>query len=365
MRLNYTTLSIAAFQALDPNLNDGEVPLSFTFVAAPASIPAAGNPGGIPVVGNATSNVALVGNNTFVTVANSTYNTTSPAHGNATYADIFVVNLPGEAPGQNATAVTISVAPTTVAANAAISNSISTLTTLPPSTSVPVATAAVVTPPPSSTVNVINGAALAAASSSSVAAAEEEASSLSSASAASAQAAEASQHAAERASASSASVASAQAAASAEAKHAAESSSRAAAAAAASSSSAAAAEAAASSSSSSSSGSGSSGGNDDGGEITGGVGTFYLQNGVAGACGQVNPDSAQICALQTVRYNNGANCGRQIRITNLNTGGHVVATVADECPTCDNENSVDMSVGTFTAIATEEQGEVPIAWEFI
>ena len=53
----------------------------------------------------------------------------------------------------------------------------------------------------------------------------------------------------------------------------------------------------------------------------------------------------------------------------------------DECPTCDNGTSLDLSVGAFTQIATEEEGEVcrlplkfisgsnsnikvPISWQF-
>ena len=34
-------------------------------------------------------------------------------------------------------------------------------------------------------------------------------------------------------------------------------------------------------------------------------------------------------------------------------------TVADACPTCGDQNDLDLSVGAFTQIATEAEGEVP------
>lgn len=92
--------------------------------------------------------------------------------------------------------------------------------------------------------------------------------------------------------------------------------------------------------------------------ITGGVGTFFLQNGVAGACGTVHPDSAVIVAMDSARYGSGSLCGKKVFIQNTENGKSVTATVEDECPTCDNSNSIDMSVGAFTQIATEEEGEV-------
>lgn len=70
-------------------------------------------------------------------------------------------------------------------------------------------------------------------------------------------------------------------------------------------------------------------------------------------------------ALQTQTYANGAHCGKQIKIYNANNPSKsVLVTVADECPTCENAESIDMSVGAFTAIATEAEGMVPIKWEW-
>ncbi|KAF7967455.1 hypothetical protein HWV62_34303 [Athelia sp. TMB] len=99
------------------------------------------------------------------------------------------------------------------------------------------------------------------------------------------------------------------------------------------------------------------------GMTTGGVGTYYLQNGVEGACGKVNPDSAIICALQTSLYANGANCGKTVRVTNLVNMKTVDVLVADECPTCDNEESIDFSKGAFEALGgTVEEGEFKIGF---
>ncbi|KAL8281462.1 hypothetical protein RQP46_006146 [Phenoliferia psychrophenolica] len=97
---------------------------------------------------------------------------------------------------------------------------------------------------------------------------------------------------------------------------------------------------------------------------TGGFATYYLQNGVAGACGKVNPDSALIIAIDSAMYANGANCGRSITITRTDTGQSVTATVADECPTCENGTSLDLSEGAFNKIATVAEGMVPMSWHF-
>lgn len=51
------------------------------------------------------------------------------------------------------------------------------------------------------------------------------------------------------------------------------------------------------------------------------------------ACGDKNPDGALICALQTVIYAGGKNCGKKVQITRTSgKGGSITVTVADECP---------------------------------
>ena len=58
-------------------------------------------------------------------------------------------------------------------------------------------------------------------------------------------------------------------------------------------------------------------------------------------------------------------CGQQVQITNKTNGKTVTVTIADACPTCDNADSIDLSVGAFTQIATEEEGEVPSTYPIL
>ena len=90
--------------------------------------------------------------------------------------------------------------------------------------------------------------------------------------------------------------------------------------------------------------------------------TFFTQNGVAGACGTVHQDSDMIAAIDESRYGNSgqksALCGRKVKILNPANGKSVTVTIADDCPTCKNSNSIDLSVSAFTQIATKAQGMV-------
>jgi len=95
-----------------------------------------------------------------------------------------------------------------------------------------------------------------------------------------------------------------------------------------------------------------------------GTATFFYQNGVAGACGNVNSDDAKVVALDSAIYNNGEYCGKTVVLTNTDTGESVTATVADECPSCESAYSVDLSVGAFTALASESAGVFPLSWYF-
>ncbi|KAH8116920.1 hypothetical protein DFH11DRAFT_1578189 [Phellopilus nigrolimitatus] len=119
------------------------------------------------------------------------------------------------------------------------------------------------------------------------------------------------------------------------------------------------------SSASSSTGTSSSGGS----PITGGFATFFLQNGVAGACDVVHQDSDLIAAIDSQRYGDtsvaSALCGKQAKITNTDNGKSVVVTIADACPTCENSNCMDLSKGAFDQIADESTGEVPSTYTLI
>jgi len=69
-------------------------------------------------------------------------------------------------------------------------------------------------------------------------------------------------------------------------------------------------------------------------------------------------DTDYIVALPTKTYANGAHCGKYVRVTRVSSGESVVAMVADSCPSCVNNESIDMSYVAFTSIATEEEGMV-------
>ncbi|KAF9246308.1 plant expansin [Melanogaster broomeanus] len=102
---------------------------------------------------------------------------------------------------------------------------------------------------------------------------------------------------------------------------------------------------------------------------TGGFATYFYQNGVAGACGTVHQDTDYICAMDQALYGTSGNasplCGKQVQITNLSNGKQVTVTVADDCPTCSNANSIDLSVAAFEAISDLSVGEVSISWAYV
>ncbi|WVN90746.1 uncharacterized protein L203_105989 [Cryptococcus depauperatus CBS 7841] len=133
------------------------------------------------------------------------------------------------------------------------------------------------------------------------------------------------------------------------------------------------AEETASSTGSSAESSATSGSSGSSGEThTGGFATFFTQGGVAGACGTVHSDDDYVIAIDTNGWwgnyqsdNNSQYCGKKIYLTNTNNGKSVTAVVADACPSCVSNNSLDLSVGAFKQIATEEDGMVPIEWRFV
>lgn len=63
------------------------------------------------------------------------------------------------------------------------------------------------------------------------------------------------------------------------------------------------------------------------------------------------------------RYGNSGNasplCGQQVQITNQINGNTVVVTIADDCPTCQNSNSIDLSVAAFQALDDLSVGDLP------
>lgn len=69
------------------------------------------------------------------------------------------------------------------------------------------------------------------------------------------------------------------------------------------------------------------------------------------------------------RYGNSGNasplCGKQVHITNTANGKSVTVTVADDCPTCKNSNSIDLSVAAFKVLAPLNDGVADIKWSFV
>ncbi|GAA5940893.1 hypothetical protein JCM10213_007996 [Rhodosporidiobolus nylandii] len=99
--------------------------------------------------------------------------------------------------------------------------------------------------------------------------------------------------------------------------------------------------------------------------FTGGIATYFYQNGVAGNCGKVNSDSTPLVALPTATYAGGKYCGQTVTIKRLDTGKTITALVADSCPTCDNNNCLDLSWGAFSSLGgTENMGIFDIEWWF-
>ncbi|GAA5960738.1 hypothetical protein JCM3765_007312 [Sporobolomyces pararoseus] len=90
--------------------------------------------------------------------------------------------------------------------------------------------------------------------------------------------------------------------------------------------------------------------------------TFYTQGGVAGSCGNVNGDYAQIVALNSPQ-NPGAHCGQWVTIKNTENGKTTSAMVADTCPSC-GYGSLDLSLGVFDALGSRDQGVLPITWSW-
>lgn len=95
-----------------------------------------------------------------------------------------------------------------------------------------------------------------------------------------------------------------------------------------------------------------------------GSGTYFYQNNNPGACGIVHADTDRVVALDTVAYQNGANCGKTIMLINKTNGKTTTAVVADECPTCISDYSVDCSLGTFEELDDLAVGIFDLEWYY-
>ncbi|GAA5831357.1 hypothetical protein JCM11251_003996 [Rhodosporidiobolus azoricus] len=337
----YTTLTRAAFLELSP-LRIGMIPIEFQFVDASVPVPS--------------------------TLASSTVASAVAPSTDATPATEGVFTSASQA------VKAVAASPVAAAVES---------TSSPVTTAVPTVTAA-----PTSTVDSAAIAAASKASAEAAAEASEEAAKDAAASSKAAAAAAASreaivlaaQHSSDAAEAASSSraaaaAASSRAAAEAEASSsaaAAAASSRAAAEAAASSqaaaaaaSSKAAAQAAASQEAAAAAASAKAAAAPSSSVYSGGIATFFFQNGVAGNCGKVNSDSTPLVALPTRTYAGGKYCGQTVTIKRMDSGKTITALVADSCPTCENDSCLDLSVGAFQGLGgTVSEGVFDIQWWF-
>lgn len=96
-----------------------------------------------------------------------------------------------------------------------------------------------------------------------------------------------------------------------------------------------------------------------------GQATWYTQNGNPGACGNYASDSDYVVALQTSMYSGGSHCGQYIQVKNTNTGATTKVKVADECPTCESSESIDLSTAAFEALGSKDQGVLPVTWSWV
>ncbi|GAA5965843.1 hypothetical protein JCM8115_003023 [Rhodotorula mucilaginosa] len=353
-RTAYTTFSRAAYEALGGNLDSGELPIEFELVdgTAPASASVTASDGAaLKSVASAAVKASSAGSSSSAAGVKSSSSSSEEASSSSSSSS----NSSGKAFASGSSAnVHAAAAPSTAAPTTTEAPQTTTTTQAPTTPAWDSASAA------SESAKSKSLADAAWASSSSASAAEAYgfwASSSSSAAAAAASAASKSSADAAWASSSSASAAAAAASKSSADAAWASSSSAAAAAAWASSSSAAAAAKPTQDSSPSSGG---------GHVYSGGLATFFYQNGVAGNCGKVNSDDTLLVALPTATYAGGSHCGQYVEITRSDTGKKIKALVADSCPTCNNDSCLDLSWGAFSALGgTQSMGVFDITWQFV
>jgi hypothetical protein len=96
-----------------------------------------------------------------------------------------------------------------------------------------------------------------------------------------------------------------------------------------------------------------------------GFGTWYITTtGNAGSCGSYLSDGDFTVAVNSGQYNQDM-CGKTVTITA--NGKTTQAKVADECPigggNCNN-GDLDMSPALFSFFASQNDGKIPISWDF-
>jgi hypothetical protein len=109
--------------------------------------------------------------------------------------------------------------------------------------------------------------------------------------------------------------------------------------------------------------------NANGQVVKGGIATFFYQNGVAGACGKVHKDTDFVAAITGKFYGDFSQqsdkCGKTVRVTRVSTGKSIDVIVADGCPTCNGDGSIDLSKAAFLALGKEEEGVYPVTYQYV
>lgn len=98
--------------------------------------------------------------------------------------------------------------------------------------------------------------------------------------------------------------------------------------------------------------------------------TFYFQNDTLGACGQKYTDQDIIGAMDSIRFGNLNNhsplCNKTVNITDLDNDKSVVVKIVDDCPSCNNFNSIDLSYAAFSELADPNVGILNnVIWSFV
>jgi len=93
--------------------------------------------------------------------------------------------------------------------------------------------------------------------------------------------------------------------------------------------------------------------------VTDGYLTWFTQKNNKGACGTVHSDHDFVCAMDSGRYKSSL-CGKHVLIEfndrKIKKVKNVTVMIADECPTCNNADSIDLSVAAFQALANLSVG---------
>lgn len=80
-----------------------------------------------------------------------------------------------------------------------------------------------------------------------------------------------------------------------------------------------------------------------------------------GACGWQSSASDHIAAIDSAQYAGGSNCGKWATV--FHGDSSVRVKIVDECPTCPSSSSLDLSPAAFSALASQDLGEIDITWK--